>query len=80
MSNELKNKIVKLENEVERLTGDNEELRMVLKGEKSMNKSLKIDIETKLVALEQILKMNEALLSRNANLRFTINDIVATKP
>jgi len=80
MSNELKNKIVKLENEVERLTLDNEELRMVLKGEKSMNKSLKIDIETKLVALEQILKMNEALLSRNANLRFTINDIVATKP
>jgi len=80
MSNELKNKIIKLENEVERLTLDNEELRMVLKGEKSMNKSLKIDIETKLVALEQILKMNEALLSRNANLRFTINDIVATKP
>tara|TARA_R100001163_G_C5039810_1_gene178202 strand:+ start:616 stop:846 length:231 start_codon:yes stop_codon:yes gene_type:complete len=73
------NDIIKLQNEVERLTRDNEELRMVLKGEKSMNRSLKLDIETKQVALEQILKMNDELLQRNANLRFTINDIVATK-
>lgn len=73
------NDIIKLQNEVERLTRDNEELRMVLKGEKSMNRSLKLEIETKQVALEQILKMNDELLQRNANLRFTINDIVATK-
>lgn len=73
------NDIIKLQNEVERLTRENEELRMVLKGEKSMNRSLKLDIETKQVALEQILKMNDELLQRNANLRFTINDIVATK-
>ena len=73
------NDIIKLQNEVERLTRDNEELRMVLKGEKSMNRSLKLDIETKQVVLEQILKMNDELLQRNANLRFTINDIVATK-
>ena len=73
------NDIIKLQNEVERLTRENEELRMVLKGEKGMNRSLKLDIETKQVALEQILKMNDELLQRNANLRFTINDIVATK-
>lgn len=73
------NDIIKLQNEVERLTRENEELRMVLKGEKSMNRSLKLEIETKQVALEQILKMNDELLQRNANLRFTINDIVATK-
>lgn len=79
MDNEIKNQIIKLQSEVERLTKDNEELRMVLNGEKAMNKSLKLDIETKLVALEQILKMNETLLSRNASLRFTINDIAATK-
>ena len=53
------NDIIKLQNEVERLTRENEELRMVLKGEKSMNRSLKLDIETKQVALEQILKMND---------------------
>lgn len=80
MSNELKNEIIKLQNEVERLTRDNEELRMVLKGEKAMNKSLKLDIQTKLVALEQVLQMNDELLKRNSNLRFTINDIFATKP
>jgi|21_taG_2_1085346.scaffolds.fasta_scaffold207951_2 hypothetical protein len=76
----INNDIIKLQNEVTKLTRDNEELRMVLKGEKSMNKSLKLDIETKLVALEQILKINTELLNRNANLRFTINDIFTTKP
>jgi hypothetical protein len=80
MSNELNNEVIKLQNEVERLTRDNEELRMVLKGEKAMNKSLKLDIQTKLVALEQVLQMNDELLKRNSNLRFTINDIFATKP
>jgi hypothetical protein len=71
--------IINLQHKVEKLTKDNEELRMVLKGEKAMNNSLKLDIETKIVALEQVLKMNDELLKRNASLRVTINDIVATK-